>query len=125
MSDFALIRIKSGEELISVGHKHITGYKVKLIDLDGDGAGTSEDGYTIRDIRRRNKAKLTVRFDGLTRDEFSAVMSAISPTEFELTFYDGDYRTITAHTGDRDYELIKAASEQDSRWRLDVSFIEY
>ena len=42
MGDFALLKIKVGEELKPI--TRIAQYKVQLIDLDGDGAGTSEDG---------------------------------------------------------------------------------
>lgn len=118
-----LIKIKSGEEYIVP--KHITSYKVLLIDIDGDGAGTSESGVTIRDIRRRNKCKITVRFEGLPLAEFSAIMSAIDSESFELVYFSGSYSTITAYAGDRNFELIKAKDETDSRWKLDISFIEY
>ncbi len=123
MEQFALLKIKVGDELKPL--HHITSYKGQLIDIDGDGAGTSEDGVTIRDIRRRNKGKLTVKFEGLSQTEFTEIMTAIDSECFELTYFCGMYKTITAHAGDRNYELIKAAGTQTSLWTLDVSFIEY
>ena len=33
--------------------------------------------------------------------------------------------TKTVHAGDRNFELIKAIKEEDSRWNLTVDFIEY
>ncbi len=121
----ALLTIKNGDNQTPIGEGNIASYKGQLIDIDGSGAGTSENGYTIRDVRRRNKAKLMVKFDGLTKDEFAAIMEAIDSDSFELTYFCGTFRTITAHAGDRNYELIKANNETDSRWRLDVNFIEY
>ncbi len=120
---FALLKIKVGEELKPL--TKITSYKVKLIDLDGDGAGTSEDGYTVRDVIRRNKAKITVRFEGLSQEQFGEIMSYIDRESFEIIYFAGSYKTMTAHTGDRDFELIAAASDTVSLWRLDVSFIEF
>ena len=124
MSDFSVIRIKTSDDSY-LALKHIASYKVLLIDIDGDGAGTTEDGTTVRDIRRRNKAKINVRLDGMTLEEFTAVMQAIDHDSFECEYFRGEFSTITAHTGDRNIELIKAANETDSRWRLDLSIIEY
>ena len=125
MSEFALLKIPiaDSEELIPL--KHIVSYKVLMIDVDGDGAGTSEDGFTIRDVRRRNKVKITVKFDGLNLTEFTELMTHIDGVSFSIIYFDGSYKTITAYAGDRNFELIKAANELDSRWKLDVSFIEY
>lgn len=120
-----LLTIKNGETQTPIGEGNITSYRGQLIDIDGSGAGTSENGYTIRDVRRRNKAKLMVKFDGLTQNEFTAIMAAINSDKFELTYFCGTFCTITAHAGDRNFELIKARSSEDSRWRLEVNFIEY
>lgn len=128
---FALLKItpvdENGEEgePIPIGYGNISQYKGQLIDIDGDGAGTTEDGYTIRDIRRRGKAKLTVRFENLTTPEFTALMKAISNDEFKLTCFIGEYKTITVHSGDKNFELVKAKNEAVGLWRLDVNFIEY
>lgn len=129
--NFALLKITPVDENgnagnpIPIGYGNIAQYKGQLIDIDGDGAGTTEDGYTIRDIRRRGKAKLTVRFEGLTTPEFKALMNAISQDEFALTYFIGEYKTITVHAGDRNFELVKAKTEAVGLWRLDVNFIEY
>lgn len=128
-NDFALLKIlpedgKEGDE-IPLGYGNIGSYKGQLIDIDGDGAGTTEDGYTIRDIRRRGKAKLMLKFEGLTTVEFKTLMNAISRDEFQLTYFCGEFKTITAHAGDKNFELIKATKESDSRWNLTVDFIEY
>ncbi len=120
-----LITIKNGDKQTPIGEGNIASYKGQLIDIDGSGAGTSENGYTIRDVRRRNKAKLMVRFDGLTKEKFAVIMDAIDSDMFELTYFRGTFHTIKAHAGDRNFELIKARSGEDSRWRLDVDFIEY
>lgn len=120
---FALVKVKVGEELVPL--THITSYKVREIDVDGDGAGTSEDGTTIRDVRRRNKSKITLKLEGLTLEEYTKVKTAIDAAKFEVTFFAGTWRTIAAYAGDRDSELTKAKGELESRWRLDFSIIEY
>lgn len=126
---FALLKIlpeggTEGSE-IPLGYGNIGSYKGQLIDIDGDGAGTTEDGHTIRDIRRRGKAKLMLRFDNLTTEKFTALMQAISRDKFRLTYFCGEFKTISAHAGDRNFELIKASGENVGLWRLEVNFIEY
>lgn len=103
----------------------IVSYKGQMIDVDGDGAGTTEDGYTIRDVRRRNKNKIMVKFDGLTLEAFSAIMAALDSASFEVTFFCGSYRTITAYAGDKNWEMIHSHNEEVGLWRLDVNIIEY
>lgn len=121
----ALLTIKNGDKQTPIGEGNVASYRGQLIDIDGSGAGTSENGYTIRDVRRRNKAKLMVKFDKLPQEKFSAIMEAIDSDKFELTYFCGTFRTITVHVGDRNFELIKANNSEDSRWSLDVNFIEY
>lgn len=125
MMSMALLTIKNGDKQTPIGEGNVASYRGQLIDIDGSGAGTSENGYTIRDVRRRNKAKLMVKFDKLTQEKFSAIMEAIDSDKFELTYFCGTFRTITVHAGDRNFELIKANNSEDSRWSLDVNFIEY
>lgn len=115
--------------IIKVNDKELPGtivsYKGTLIDVDGDGTGTSEEGTTIRDIRRRNKSKLMLKFDGLTCKEFTEIMTAIDAAEFQVTYFCGNYRKITAYAGDKNWEAIKVQSSSESRWKLDVNLIEY
>lgn len=103
----------------------IVSYKGQMIDVDGEGTGMTEDGYTIRDVRRRNKCKIMIKFDGLTLEEFSAIMEALDSTSFEVTLFCGSYRTITAYAGDKNWEMIKSHNEEVSLWKLDVNIIEY
>lgn len=116
-------------DVIKINSKALPGvlvsYKGTLIDVDGSGAGTTEDGYTIRDVRRRNKCKLMLKFDNLTLAEFSEIMNAIDAPSFNVTYFCGTYRTITVYAGDRNWEAVKVQSTKDSRWRLDVNLIEY
>lgn len=103
----------------------ITSYKGTRIDVDGDGAGTTESGYTVRDVRRRNKAKLMVKFENLSQEEFSNLMAAVEADEIKVEYFCGKYQTITAYAGDRNWELIHADDEKNNLWRLETSFIEY
>ena len=84
--DFVLLTVISEDDEIPIGYGNITSYKGQVIDIDGDGAGTTEDGYTIRDVRRRNKYKLMVKFEGLTRQKYTALRKAIDSEKFELNF---------------------------------------
>ncbi len=119
-----LLTVMSNGKKVAIGDNKIATYKGQFIDVNGDGAGTTEDGYTILDVRRRNRVKIMVKFDGLTQKEYTDLMAAINQPEFQLTYFDGTFKTITVYAGDRNFELIKANNETDSRWRLDVNFIE-
>lgn len=123
--NMVLLKVMSNGKSVAIGDGNIASYKGQIIDVDGDGSGTTEDGYTVRDIRRRNKVKLMVKFDGLTLKEYTDLMAAIDQPEFQLTYFEGTFKTITAYAGDKNFELIKAPNEKDNRWRLDVNFIEY
>lgn len=116
-------------EVIKIKNKALPGtlvtYKGVMIDVDGKGAGTTETGKTIRDVVRRNKNKLMLKFDGLTLDEFSELMDMIDAPEIEVTFFRGKYITIKAHVGDRNWEGTKVTSETESRWRLEFNIIEF
>lgn len=103
----------------------ITKYKGTMIDVDGDGTGTTENGFTIRDIRRQGKSKIMITLEGLTKEEFTAIMTALKSARFEVEFFCGYYQTMTAYAGDKNWELIKAQNESDNRWRLETSLIEY
>ena len=102
----------------------LVGYKGKLIDVNGDGAGETENGVTILDVRRRNKGKVMLKFDSLTLEEFSEIMEMINASTFEVRYFCGFYIDITAYAGDKDWELIHASSRSDSRWKLEFSIIE-
>ena len=104
---------------------NIVTYKGTMIDVDGSGAGTTETGVTIRDVRRRNKNKIMLKLDGLTLKEFADIMSAINSPSFTVTFFCGSYKTITFYAGDKNWEGYKVVSENESRWRLEVNLIEY
>ncbi|MDE6728027.1 MAG: hypothetical protein K2J80_08835 [Oscillospiraceae bacterium] len=116
-------------DIIKINGKAFSGaivsYKGKMIDVDGDGTGETENGVTIRDIRRRGKSKIMLKLDKLTQEEFSAIMTALKLDRIEVEFFCGYYQTMTAYSGDKNWELIKAKDEKDSRWRLEVSLIEY
>lgn len=100
-------------------------YKGTLIDVDGDGTGTTESGYTVRDIRREDKAKISVTYENLTLEEFSSIMAVLKTKEFKVEYFCGEWRTITAYPGDRNWELVKAHDESESLWKLETSLIEY
>lgn len=104
--------------------KKMADYNGLLIDVDGKEAGETEDGHTIRDVRRRNKGKIFLKFDGLTLDEFTEIMTTIDAPSFQIKYFCGKYRTITAYAGDKKWALIKSSSQNETRWRLDFNIIE-
>lgn len=103
----------------------IAGYKGTMIDVDGDGTGTTENGVTIRDIRRRGKSKITLKLDGLTQEAFTEIMTELNSDRIEVEFFCGYYRTMTAYAGDKNWEIIKATNEHNGLWKLEVNLIEY
>lgn len=124
-NEFALLTVISEDSEIPIGYGNIASYKGQVIDVDGDGAGTTEDGYTVRDVRRRNRYKIMVKFEGLTWKEYTALRKAIDSEGFQLKFFDGEFKIITVYAGDRNFELVKATDENKSLWNLTVDFIEY
>lgn len=115
-------------EVIKIKNEALPGtlvtYKGTVIDVDGKGAGSTENGKTIRDVRRRNRNKIMLKFEGLTLDEFSEIMEMIDAPTFEVTFFRGKYITITAYAGDKNWEGTKVTSPTESRWKLEFNIIE-
>lgn len=97
-------------------------------DLDSeDGAGRNQQGDMFRD-RIAVKRSVHAEWGVLSRAEMAALLTAVSPQSFELTYPDpekGDLRTITAYVGDRAPAICAVISDTDWEWNgLSLDFVE-
>lgn len=99
-----------------------------LQDLDSeDGTGRNQVGTMFRD---RVAVKRTVHCEWgiLNKQEMAALLSAMSPPSFSLTYPDpqeGALKTITAYVGNRVPAICSVISDTDWMWTgLSVDFIE-
>ena len=97
-------------------------------DLDSeDGTGRNQAGTMFRD---RVAVKRTVHCEWgvLNRMEMAALLQAMSPASFALTYPDpqtGSLETITAYVGDRTPAMCTAVGDSDWTWiGLSVDFVE-
>ena len=99
-----------------------------LQDLDSeDGTGRNQVGTLFRD-RVAVKRKVHCEWGILSKDEMAALLTAMSPASFKLTYPDpqeGILKEITAYVGDRTPAMCSAISDTDWVWTgLSVDFIE-
>lgn len=97
-------------------------------DLDSeDGTGRNQDGTMFRD-RVTVKRSVHCEWGPLNKDDMSALLSAMSPTSFLLTYPDpqeGALKTITAYVGDRSVPVLIPINSDDWMWGgLSVDFTE-
>lgn len=97
-------------------------------DLDSEeGTGRDQTGTMFRD-RVAVKRTVHCEWGALTKQEMAALLSAMSPASFSLTYPDpqeGALKTITAYVGDRQPAMCAAISETDWMWvGLSIDFIE-
>lgn len=97
-------------------------------DLDSEnGAGRNQQGDMFRD---RVAVKRTVHCEWgiLSKTEMAALLTAMSPAEFRLTYPDpqeGALKTIRAYVGDRTPAMCSVISDTDWNWiGLAVDFTE-
>lgn len=97
-------------------------------DLDSeDGTGRNQTGTMFRD---RIAVKRTVHCEWgiLNKTEMAALLSAMSPASFKLTYPDpqeGILKEITCYVGDRVPAMCTAISDTDWMWTgLSVDFVE-
>lgn len=96
-------------------------------DLDSESTGRSQAGDMFRD-RIAVKRSVHCEWDILSKSEMAALLTAMSPASFELTYPDpqeGALKTITAYVGDRIPAIVQVISDTDWTWAgLSVDFIE-
>ena len=99
-----------------------------LQDLDSeDGTGRNQVGTMFRD-RVAVKRKVHCEWGILSKAEMAALLTAMSPASFELTYPDpqeGALKKITAYVGDRTPAICSIISDTDWMWTgLSVDFVE-
>lgn len=97
-------------------------------DLDSeDGTGRNQSGTMFRD-RVAIKRTIHCEWGVLNKTEMAALLSAMSPASFSLTYPDpqaGALKTITAYVGNRVPAMCSVISDTDWMWvGLSVDFIE-
>ena len=99
-----------------------------LQDLDSeDGTGRNQSGTMFRD-RIAVKRKVHCEWGILSKTQMAALLSAMSPASFKLTYPDpqeGALKEITAYVGDRTPAMCSVVGENDWMWTgLSVDFVE-
>lgn len=97
-------------------------------DLDAEqGTGRNQAGTMFRD-RVAVKRSLHCEWGPLRKEEMSALLSAMSPASFSLTYPDpqeGALKTITAYVGDRSIPMLIPLSDDNWMWgSMSADFIE-
>ncbi|MCM1166447.1 MAG: hypothetical protein NC299_13455 [Lachnospiraceae bacterium] len=115
--------------LLKIGGEPLTkirDYSVGITRVEGSGGGTTENGDEILDYRCLEKAVITVTFANLTTDEFAKLKSRLKTQALELTYWAGEYKTITAKIGDMECELLKSEhrpnTEKSNYWNVSTMF---
>lgn len=108
-----------------------TTYKVKRSDLDSEATTRNSEGQLIRDRVREGVYRIDVSWGTLTKADYMAVVTALSPARFSVAFFDPNSattKTAYMYASDRDSELVQYTDEsypENSIWSLSCSLIEY
>jgi hypothetical protein len=99
-----------------------------ILDLDSeDGTGRNQSGTMFRD-RIAVKRTVHCEWGPLTKREMAALLTAMSPVSFELTYPDpqeGSMKTIEAYVGNRPVPVLVPMGDSDWMWgNLSVDFTE-
>ena len=102
-------------------------FEFAVMDLDGQTERTAS-GRMKRD-RIATKRKLELEWGHLSDSEISAILSAVSPVFFQVTYPDaltGNQQTRTFYVGDRTAPSYSWSSAlQNAKWEgLKMSFVE-
>lgn len=115
--------------LLKIGEtplKKIRDYGITTTKVDGGGGGVTESGDEILDYRSIDKVIITVTFANLTMEEYSVLKKMLIAKTIELTYWDGEYKTITAKVGDITSEMLKSEQRpntpQYNNWNLSTTF---
>lgn len=116
-------------DLLKIGEnplRKIRDYAVTTTKVDGGGGGFTESGDEILDYRSIDKAIITVTFANLTMEEYSALKKKLIAKTIELTYWDGEYKTITVKVGDISGEMLNSEQRPNTpeynNWNLSTTF---
>jgi hypothetical protein len=102
-----------------------TKYDPKLSAIDASSSGRNDAGIMTREVVRRNVANISVGWDMLTNAEFETLMSVLDNDEFTVNFYMGTYKTANMYHGDLSISMVCVPKENDVRWNISCTLIEY
>lgn len=97
-------------------------FQVSLSDLDGDSNRDLSTGLLYRDRIAAGKRKLSCSWPPLDQDQTAAILNAVSPVFFNITYPDPQLGITTKemYVGDRTAPML-----QDNMWKgLKMDFIE-
>lgn len=106
-----------------------TSMTYKEADLQVEGYRDAA-GYLHKTTARWGVRTVKVKWErNLSNAEITLIRNAVKGKEYATVNYysdtNGESGTMTAYTGDMDYELVRATTNSDGRWTgLALSFIE-
>ena len=95
--------------------KKVKEYNVAMTNVVGSGAGTTEDGHSIIDIRRV-KALISVTFAQLDLSEFEKTTGELGGETVKIKYFCGKYKTSEFQITKREFTLVKAKNETQNYW---------
>lgn len=101
-------------------------FSVVIQSIDSDNTNRNEQGVLQRDRVRDGVHKLTLKWNALTGANASAVLQAVSPASFRVSFTDpltNAPTTLTLYSGDRTAAGVGTA--KGMCWNISFDNIEY
>lgn len=102
-----------------------TQYDPKLSAIDASSSGRNDAGIMTREVVRRNVANIQVGWSMLSNSEFETLINELDNDSFSVTFYMGTYKTATMYHGDLSISMVCIPNEDDVRWNVSCTLIEY
>jgi hypothetical protein len=114
----AIIRVGS----LNLPDDNLTGYTLKMSDIDSANTGRSENGRMIRERVRQNVYSLEATYEMLTDAQVAQLVTATNPASLSVTIDDGG--SAVTKTMYRSGDLDKTMRARGF-WDVTVSLIEY
>ena len=101
-----------------------TSYDVDIQDIDSEDTGRGETGFMTRERVRADVYKINVGFTNITSDDVLEIKQAISSSEINVTFFDGEVLEKNMYSGNRKLTLKSIDSESNCFWDMSFSLTE-